>query len=153
MSEHRTIAGPPPERLHWIQVKLAFGNEGREPARPATLADLHGESLRIRYRDGTEETVEVVEPERLQALLDTEEVCMLDGEPLLLVNTSYRVLGVATGPLTPPAQLRVSLAFAFENESVTRMLPAGDGQPTIHTLALRSSRRLDTSQVDAATET
>lgn len=141
MPNETTPAGPPPERLHWIQVKLAFTDEGREPARPATLLGVEGPQLRVRYLDGTEETLEIVEPERLAGLLRSEEICRLRGEPLLLVSTYYRVLGVATGPASPPPQLKVSLAFAFENGSVTRVLPAAEDQPTLHTLALRSSKR------------
>ncbi len=37
MSHTAKTAGPPPERLHLPQVRLAFGNEGKEPARPATV--------------------------------------------------------------------------------------------------------------------
>lgn len=149
MSDDATITGPPPERLHWIQVKLAFGPEGKEPARPATLVTIDGADVRVRYLDGTEEIIQVVEPDRLARLLDSEDLCRLDGQALLLVSTAYRVLGVATGPATPPAQLRVSLAFAFENETVTQVLPAGDDQPTLHTLALRLQRRRAASEADA----
>lgn len=131
-----THSGPPPERLHWIQVKLAFGNEGRERARPATLVEVDDAQVTIRHLDGSEETVEVVEPDRLAKLLNRDDVCRLSGQPLLLVNTYYGVLGVASGPPTAPPQLKASLAFAFENSSVTMTLPAGDDQPTLHTLAL-----------------
>ncbi len=136
-------SGPPPGRLHWIQVKLAFGNEGKEPARPARLLEVDGTAIRVAYLDGTEEALEVVEPDRLADLLTRDDVCRLRDKPLLLVSTCYRVLGFATGPSTAPAQLRASLAFAFENSSVTMTLPAGDDQPTLHTLALvpRKHRR------------
>ena len=126
----------PSARLHWIQVKLAFGNEGREPARPVTLVDVDGSTVRIRRRDLTERAIEVVEPDRLAEVLASEDLCRLDGEPLLLVNTCYRVLGVATGPATAPRQLKTSLAFAFENDSVTGVFPAGEDQPSFVTLAL-----------------
>ncbi len=139
-SSENTPAGPPPERLHWIQVKLAFGNEGREQARPATLVEVDDAHVAIRYVGGSDETVEVVEPARLAELLARDDVCRLDGQPLLLVNTYYRVFGLATGPSTAPPQLKASLAFAFENESVTMTLPAGDDQPTFHTLALVSTK-------------
>ena len=135
-----TGSGPPPERLHWIQVKLAFGNEGREQARPATLLEVDGAHVDIHYLGGPEETVEVVEPDRLAELLTRDDVCSLNDEPLLLVNTYYRVFGLATGPATAPAQLKASLAFAFENSSVTMTLPAGEDQPTLYTLALVSSK-------------
>ncbi|MFV0318503.1 MAG: hypothetical protein ACK5O2_16265 [Microthrixaceae bacterium] len=140
MSGDTTTAGPPPERLHWIQVKLAFGKEGREPARPATLVAVEGAEVRVRYRDGSEDILEVVEPDRLGDLLDSAELCRLDGEVLVLVNTYYRVLGVATGPSEAPEQLRTSLAFAFENNTVKRVMSAAGDQPTIHTFALRSKR-------------
>ncbi len=133
-------SGPPPERLHWIQVKLAFGNEGKVQARPATLVELDEAHVDIRYIGGSEETVQVVEPERLAELLTRDDVCRLDGQPLLLVNTYYRVFGLATGPTTAPAQLKASLAFAFGNSSVTMTLPAGEDQPTLHTLALVLSK-------------
>lgn len=139
-STEPTNPGSPPERLHWIQVKLAFGNEGREPARPATLVEVDGAQVAIRYLGGSEETVEVVEADRLAELLARDDVCRLDGQPLLLVNTCYRVLGLATGPSTAPPQLKASLVFAFENESVTEMLAASDDQPTVHTLALVSTK-------------
>lgn len=132
--------GPPPERLHWIQVKLAFGNEGKEPARPARLIEVDEAHVRVHYLGGAEEALEVVEPARLADLLGRDDVCRHQGQPLLLVSTCYRVLGVATGPPTPPSQLRASLAFAFENETVTHVLPAGDDQPTFHTLALALTR-------------
>ena len=53
----------PSARLHWIQVKLAFGNEGKVQARPATLVELDEAHVDIRYIGGSEETVQVVEPE------------------------------------------------------------------------------------------
>lgn len=151
MSDENIVAGPPPERLHWIQVKLAFGPEGREPARPATLLGVDGAEVRVRYLDGAEETVAVVEPERLALLLGTEDLCRLHGRPLLLVNTCYRVLGVATGPADPPGELKVSLAFAFDNNTVTRVLPAGEDQPTFQTLALWSERRRQAARSHTAT--
>jgi hypothetical protein len=139
-STEPTNSGPPPERLHWIQVKLAFGNEGREPARPAALVEVDHAHVAVRYLDGSEETVEVVEPDRLADLLARDDVCRIDGQPLLLISPCYRVFGLATGPSAAPPQLKASLAFAFENSSVTRTLPAGDDQPTLHTLALVSTK-------------
>ena len=135
-----TSSGPPPERLHWIQVKLAFGNEGKVQARPAALLEVDGAHVDIHYLGGPDETVEVVEPDRLAELLTRDDVCRLNDEPLLLVNTYYRVFGLATGPATAPAQLKASLAFAFGNSSVTMTLPAGEDQPTLHTLALVLSK-------------
>lgn len=140
MSDHVSPAGPPPERLHWIQVKLAFTNEGREPARPGRLVAVDGPELKVRYTNGVEETIEVVEADRLGRLLESDDICRLDCDPLVLVNTYYRVLGLAAGPPEPPRQLKVSLAFAFEDSSVTEVLPAGEGQPGFHTLALVSQR-------------
>lgn len=136
MSDHDSPAGPPPERLHWIQVKLAFTDEGREPARPARLVHVDGPVVHVRYLDGSKETIEVVEADRLERLLGSPDICRVQGDPLVLVNTYYEVLGLATGPPEPPRQLKVSLAFAFENHSVSELLPAGEDQPGFHTLAL-----------------
>ena len=141
MSNEHNPVGPPPERLHWIQVKLAFTSEGREPARPGRLVGVEGPELRVAYLDGSEETIEVVEAERLRHLLEAADICRIKGDPMVLVNTYYRVLGLAAGPPEPPRQLKVSLAFAFADSSVTQVLPAAQDQPTLHTLALRSSKR------------
>ena len=73
-------------------------------------------------------------------------MCRLDGRPLVLVNTRYRVLAIATGPATPPQRLGVSLAFVIEDESVTEMLPAGYDQPNMHTLATKSTSDTDTAR-------
>lgn len=138
-STESTNPGPPPENLHVIQVKLAFGNEGRVRARPATLVEVDEEHVTVHYLDGSEETVDVVRPDRLGELLARDDLCRLRDRPLLLVNTYYRVLAIATGPSSPPSQLKASTVFAFENDSVTEVLPIEDGQPTLRTLALVSA--------------
>lgn len=144
MSQDSTTSDtPPPGRLYIPQVRRAFGPEGDQPARPATLLDTNGANVRVRYLDGTEETIQVLDPGRLEQLLDGDDLCRLDGRPLVLVSTRYRVLAVATGPATPPPQLKVSLVFVFENESVTEILPAEDDQPSLQTFAITRDRNAD----------
>ena len=96
--------------------------------RPAGIGERHGEGS-----PGLQRVGEIGE------LLARDDLCRLRDRPLLLVNTYYRVLAIATGPSSPPSQLKASTVFAFENDSVTEVLPIEDGQPTLRTLALVSA--------------
>ena len=94
------------DRVHPIQVRRAF-LEDADDARPATLTGVDGGAVSIRYLDDTTATVTVGEPERLAEVLDRDDLCRLRGQPLLLVNTAYRLLAVATGPAAAPPRLEM----------------------------------------------
>jgi len=127
--------------LHHIQVRQAFvaGRDPDHPARIATLVAAEDASVLIEHLDGSHEAVTVHQPERLAAVLDRDDLCTLRGRPLLLVNTHYRVLAIATGPATPPARLEVLVVPLVEDGSVVELVSDAEDQPGWQTLALRRS--------------
>jgi hypothetical protein len=127
------------DEVHHIQVKLAFLDDA-DDARPATLTGVAGHDVSVRYLDGSTATVTVCHPERFAGVVERDDLCRLGGQPLLLVNTTYRVLAVATGPATPPSKLAVQIACRLENGSVAELLSGADDQPAWQTFALTRVR-------------
>jgi hypothetical protein len=126
-------------RIHPTQVRLAF-LEDAEHARPARLTGVDGDAVSVHYLDDTTGSVTVADPERLADVLDRDDLCRLDGQPLLLVNTAYRVLAVATGPAAPPSRLAVLIVCRLEDGSVVELLSEADDQPAWQTFALQADR-------------
>ena len=57
--------------------------------------------------------------------------------PLVLVNETYGLLGVATGPLEAPRQLRVQSNVSRIDDGEAVEIPASDeGQPCLQLIAL-----------------
>lgn len=123
--------------VHPTQVRLAFLQDA-ENARPATLTGIHGNIVSVRYLDGTTAIVTVCDPDRFAGVVNRDDLCRLGGQPLLLVNTSYRVLAVATGPASPPSKLAVLIVCRLENGSVAELLSGADDQPAWQTFALEA---------------
>jgi hypothetical protein len=109
------------------------------PERPATLVAVNGDALDIRHLDGTTGTTTVAAPDLLADVLAHDDLCRLHGQALLLVNTHYRVLGIATGPAAPPSRLEVMWASRLENGAVVE-LSSGNTETTrlAHALDHRS---------------
>lgn len=143
MTDEPEIYTAPPGGLHHIQVKLAFLTDQEHRARPAALTAVDGDTVTISYLDGAAETVVVNEPERLADVLARDDLCRIQGHPLLLVNTHYRVLGIATGLATPPSKLEVLIVSRLENGSVVELVNGDDTQPAWQTFALRSANHAD----------
>lgn len=123
--------------VHPTQVRRAFLDDA-EHARPATLAGVDGSVVEVRYLDGTTAALTVCDPARFAEVADRDDLCRLGGRPLLLVNTSYRVVAVATGPATPPSQLTVSIVCRLEHGSVVELVSESDDQPAWQTFALQT---------------
>ena len=123
-------------RLHHIQVKLAFMADPDHRPRPGRLLGTHDTTVTVGYiDDGTTETITVGDAGRLGEVLQRDDLCRLDGAPLVLVNTHYRVLGIATGPAAPPPQLEVRIASRLENGSAVELVNGSNTQPAWQLLA------------------
>jgi hypothetical protein len=124
-------------RLHHIQVRLAFLADRGHPARPGRLISTDGTTVTVAYiDDGTVETIYVVDGHRLDDVLRRHDLCLLDRSPLVLVNTRYRVLGIATGPAAPPPQVEVDIVSRIEDGSVVELISDSDTQPAWQLLAI-----------------
>jgi hypothetical protein len=111
------------------------------PERPATLVAVNGDALDIRHLDGTTGTTTVAAPDLLADVLAHDDLCRLHGQALLLVNTHYRVLGIATGPAAPPSRLEVMWASRLENGAVVGLLSGNTEQPAWQTLSITGHSR------------
>lgn len=126
-----------PDQVHPTQARLAFLTDNGQ-ARPALLHALDGDRVELRNLAGATAAVVVVHhPDRLAAVLERDDLCRLHDEPLVFVNTQYRVLAVATGPATPPANVEMLIVCELDDEGgVVELLSAGEGQPAWQTFAL-----------------
>lgn len=124
-------------RLGHQQVRAAFGADPDRPAVPGTIAGVDGDEVEVRHVDGRVERVTVDDPDRLGDVLGRDDLCRLDGRPLVLTNVDLGVLGVATGPPTPPPRLEVLWVSSLEDGEVVELLSGGADQPAWQVLALR----------------
>lgn len=131
--------------LQHVQVKIAFLADEENPARPATLDSVDGDRVSLRWLDGSTGGVTVTDAARLSAVLERDDLCRLRGEPLLLVSTVHHVLGLATGPPTPPARLEVLVVSVVEDGEVVELLSHGD-QPGWQLLALDPDAMAETTR-------
>jgi hypothetical protein len=80
----------------------------------------------------------VARPDRLAAVLRRADVSVVETAPLVLVSEAYGVLGIATGPAEPPAQLRVWANISRLEDGEAVEIPAVDEeQPSLQLLAAR----------------
>ena len=121
---------------HPIQVSRAFLDDIDHRARPARLESVEGEVVVIRNLDDTTTQVTVTDPKRLAKVLARPDVCRLRDLPLLLVNEHYGLLGIATGPATPPSRLEVLIVSRLEDGRVVELIN-DDPQPSWQIFALR----------------
>jgi hypothetical protein len=137
MSNDPNPVSVPSGGLHHLQVKLAFLADPDHRARPAALITSTGANVLVRYLDDeTTETIKVNQPDRLATIAARDDLCRIGGLPLLLVNTHYQVLGVATGPVAPPPQLGVLVVSRLEDGAVVELMAGSDTQPAWQLLAL-----------------
>lgn len=123
--------------LNHVRVKRAFSSDKENPARPAVLAASSGSSIDVTYLDdGRTEQLVVSDSERLTVILNRPDLCRLKGNPLLLVNSHHRVLGVATGPTEPPSRLQVTIVTRLEAGAAVELVTDRDGQPSWQLLTL-----------------
>jgi hypothetical protein len=101
------------------------------------VSALNTEALVDRLSDHAGVTLVVARPTRLAAVLRRADISLLETAPLVLLSETYGVLGIATGPAEPPAQLRVwpNISRLEEGEAVE--IPAVDeDQPSLQLLAV-----------------
>jgi hypothetical protein len=125
------------ERVHHIQARRAFRPGGGSYAGRLVSA-LHTDALVARLSDDVRVALVVARPERLAAVLRRADVSLIETAPLVLVSEAYGVLGIATGPADPPAQLRVWSNISLLEDGEAVEIPAVDPeQPSLQLLAAR----------------
>ena len=125
------------ERVHHTQARKAFRpGGGSYAARLVSAWDR--DALVARLSDDVQVALVVARPERLAAVLQRADVSLVETAPLVLVSESYGVLGIATGPPAPPAQLRVWSNISLLEDGEAVEIPAVDPeQPSLQLLAAR----------------
>jgi hypothetical protein len=125
------------ERVHHIQARRAFRpGGGSYPGR--LISALDGEALVARLSDHVRVVLVVARPDRLAAVLRRADVSVVETAPLVLVSEAYGVIGIATGPAEPPAQLRVWANISRLEDGEAVEIPAVDEeQPSLQLLAAR----------------
>ena len=125
------------ERVHHIQARRAF-RPGGESYAGRLVSALYSEALVARLSDDVQVALVVARPERLAAVLRRADVSLIETAPLVLVSEAYGVLGIATGPASPPAQLRVWSNISLLEDGEAVEIPAVDPeQPSLQLLAAR----------------
>lgn len=125
------------ERVHHTQARKAFRPGGGSYAGRLVSA-LDRDALVARLSDDVQVALVVARPERLAAVLRRADVSLIETAPLVLVSEAYGVLGVATGPTEPPAQLRVwSNVSLLENGEAVEIPAVDPEQPSLQLLAAR----------------
>ncbi len=125
------------DRVHHIQARKAFRpGGGSYPGR--LISAVAGEALVARLSDHVRVVLVVARPDRLAAVLRRADVSVVETAPLVLVSEAYGVLGIATGPAEPPAQLRVWANISRLEDGEAVEIPAVDEeQPSLQLLAAR----------------
>ena len=123
--------------MHHIQARKAFRpGGGSYPGRLISAID--AEALVARLSDHVRVVLVVARPDRLAAVLRRADVSVVETAPLVLVSEAYGVLGIATGPAEPPAQLRVWANISRLEDGEAVEIPAVDEeQPSLQLLAAR----------------
>jgi hypothetical protein len=125
-----------PTTVHHIQARHAFRpGAGAYPGR--LISALEGEALVDRLSDQVGVALVVARPTRLAAVLRRADISLIETAPLVVVSETHGVLGIATGPAEPPAQLRVwpNISRLEDGEAVE--IPAVDeDQPSLQLLAV-----------------
>jgi len=125
------------ERVHHIQARKAFRPGGGSYA-GRLISAVDSDALVARLSDHVQVALVVARPDRLAAVLRRSDVSLIETAPLVLVSEVYGVLGVATGPAKPPAQLRVWSNISVLEDGEAVEIPAVDPeQPSLQLLAAR----------------
>jgi hypothetical protein len=129
---------PRPKHLHHGQVSRAF--KAGNGAYPARVVSHDGSTVVLeRVPDGPAAAFAVALPDELEATLAREDVTRLQGSPLALVSPSYGVLGIATGPATPPARLNVTFVSRLEDGHAVEIPASDPEQPSLQLFAIRAT--------------
>jgi hypothetical protein len=122
--------------VHPIQAHLAF--EIGAEAYLGRLIELRDDIVTLeRLSDRNKRTVRALVASRLSSILERSDLTRLDGTPLVLVNEAYGLLGVATGPLEAPRQLRVQSNVSRIDDGEAVEIPAPDeDQPSLQLIAV-----------------
>jgi hypothetical protein len=132
-----------PAAVHHIQARRAF-RPGSGAYAGRLISALDGEALVDRLSNQETVALVVARPERLAAVLRRTDVLLIETAPLVLVSEAYGVLGIATGPAEPPAQLRVwSNISRLEDGEAVEIPALDDDQPSLQLLAARPVPRND----------
>lgn len=124
-------------RVHHSQARKAF-RPGSGSYAGRLISALDSDALVARLSDQVRVALVVARPERLAAVLRRADVSLIETAPLVLVSEAYGVLGVATGPAEPPAQLRVWSNISLLEDGEAVEIPAVDPeQPSLQLLAAR----------------
>jgi hypothetical protein len=133
-------------RVHHSQARNAFRPGGGSYAGRLVSA-VDTDALVARLSDDVQVALVVARPARLAAVLRRADVSLIETAPLVLVSEAYGVLGIATGPVEPPAQpLWSNISVLEDGEAVE--IPAVDlEQPSLQLLrrGRRPERQLGTS--------
>jgi hypothetical protein len=125
------------ERVHHIQARKAF-RPGAGSYAGRLISGLDTEAVVARLSDHVRVVLVVARPERLASVLRRADVSLIETAPLVLVSEAYGVLGIATGPAEPPAQLRVWSNISLLEDGEAVEIPAVDReQPSLQLLAAR----------------
>ena len=124
-------------RVHHSQARNAFRPGGGSYAgRLVSVVDT--DALVARLSDDVQVALVVARPARLAAVLRRADVSLIETAPLVLVSEAYGVLGIATGPVEPPAQLRVWSNISVLEDGEAVEIPAVDPeQPSLQLFAAR----------------
>lgn len=130
-------AAHPRIHVHPGKVSRAFGPGGG--AYVARLVGTEGSTVSVaRVPDGSVNAFTIARPDAFAATLGRDDLTLLDDAPLVLLNPAYGVLGVATGPPTPPPRLSVVTVSRLEGGHAVE-IPASDaGQPSFQLFAIQS---------------
>ena len=122
-----------PRQVHPIQVRRAFGGDPEHTPEFAELIAIGGTTVQLRtLHGGVVHHVIVFDRERLQALVEREDVCRLtQGLPITLLSSHYRVMAVAVGPASLPDHVEVNYGIArMEDGSVVEIPSDSNTQPS-----------------------
>ena len=124
-------------RVHHSQARNAFRPGGGSYAGRLVSA-VDTDALVARLSDDVQVALVVARPARLAQVLRRADVSLIETAPLVLVSEAYGVLGIATGPVEPPAQLRVWSNISVLEDGEAVEIPAVDPeQPSLQLFAAR----------------
>jgi hypothetical protein len=133
----------PPDRgtgIHHVQARLAFGPKGGAYAARLTGV-VDGTVLVERLPESPTTALIVARPDRLTSVLARDDLTMIRGAPLALVNEISGVLGIATGPRQLADQLRIlSNVSRLEDGEAVEIPAVEDAQPSLQLLATSRAR-------------
>jgi hypothetical protein len=107
---------------------MAFGHDQIHRAIPGTIKGITAHRLRVALADDSRLEVAIDDPDFAQAL-NRDDLCRHNDEPVVLVNSYYGLIGLATGVAEPPSRLEVLYGFCrLENGSAVE-IPGTHPQP------------------------